>query len=230
MEKLINALFPAKCLFCSKTDSLFCKECLEKCWIIDKDFCIVCDRFSFSGRTHIKCMSQTTPASVFSCFSYFGIARKCLKESKFGAKQFHALKILVKEGIKHALACGKTYKDFVVVPIPVSKERVRSRGFNQAEIVSKMLCKAYNLKHENSILLRQESTAYQFTKNRRERFDNLRGAFVAVGDSLESKNILLVDDLTTTGATLLEASKVLYLAGAKEVHCFTLCKREKHNV
>lgn len=227
MDSFINLLFPTKCIFCGINYGLFCSKCLEKCWIIEKDYCIVCDKFSFSGYTHKHCFTDSTPVSIFSCFSYTGITRKCLKVSKFGSKQFAALKILIDLGIAHAKACGKEYKDMLVVPIPISAERYKSRGFNQALIIAKKFANAYNLPLSSTILLRIKTTEYQFTKKRAERYKSLEGAFSIRSHQVIGKKVILIDDLTTSGATLLEAAKVLYAAGALEVHCFTLCKREK---
>lgn len=227
MESLLALLFPTKCLFCRKNIGIFCTSCLSTCWVIDRDYCIVCDKFSIGGLTHPSCQTSTTPASIFSCFAYTGNARECLKISKFGRKQFAALKLLALDGIKHAKACGIDYTDLIVVPIPLSAQRLAARGFNQAELVAQLLATTFSLKMDNHMLYRPKATKYQFTKTRVERLANILGVFSVNTSLARGKKILLVDDLTTTGATLLEASKVLLRAGALQVQCFTLLKREK---
>jgi len=138
-----------------------------------------------------------------------------------------ALKILAKEMASLAYNFEKDLTDFTVVPIPVSKKREKTRGFNQVKIISEEIAKKFNLKIENSILARKKETDVQHKHGREERFKNLEEAFTANPKKVSGKKIVLVDDILTSGATFLEASKTLYKAGAKEVKCFALSKKIK---
>ncbi len=110
---------------------------------------------------------------------------------------------------------------WLVVPIPLSTKRQRQRGFNQAEEIAKRLA-ANNpsaLKLAPELLAKVIHTPTQVSiKNRDERLKNLSGAFVAKNQNLiAGRNLILIDDVITTGATMLEAKKVLRAAGAKRV-------------
>jgi ComF family protein len=119
---------------------------------------------------------------------------------------------------------GVKFSADFIVPIPLSLKKKRYRGFNQAKIISDVISKAYHIPYQNSILTRQKNTRAQHRLNKNERLKNIKGAFKVVAD-ISDKRILVVDDICTTGATLIESSRVLYEAGAREVSAFTLSKR-----
>jgi competence protein ComFC len=108
-----------------------------------------------------------------------------------------------------------------IVPIPVSRNTLRERGFNQCEIISRELSKIdknKNFKIEFSALKKIKETSHQSkTKSRQDRLKNLSGCFSVDKDKIFGKNIILIDDVITTGSTMFEASKILNEAGAKKV-------------
>lgn len=113
----------------------------------------------------------------------------------------------------------------ILIPIPLSRKRLRKRGFNQSEILCKELMKLDKDKIFNfdpNILVKQKETNHQaHTKSRAERMINLEGSF-SVAHPISGRNIILIDDVLTTGATLREAKKVLEGSGAKRVIAFTI--------
>ena len=128
------------------------------------------------------------------------------------------------------LADLKTFYNFTdpyLVPIPVHKKTLRDRGFNQAEKLAQALIKidkGKNLKILINALQKIKNTGHQAKiKNKKERMINLKGSFaVKKPELVKNKNIILVDDVITTSATLCEAKKVLEKAGARKVVAFTL--------
>ncbi len=143
--------------------------------------------------------------------------------AKYKSKLFAPLKLLSCEAAALVMKNGVRFEDFVVTPIPLSLQRSRERGFNQASIISKTISRELSLPHEESILIRNKETVAQHKKNRQDRFSNIENAFL-VKRNISGMNILLVDDICTTGATLLEAAKTLHKAGAQTIACFTLAK------
>ena len=202
MNNLLNLLFPEKCLFCGFTGSIFCPNCLSLCPRLKESKFYVGD------------------LPVVSCFSYEGIVRKCIKLSKFSSKQFLALKRLTGYG----LSLSDSFSSGIVVPIPLSKKRLRERGFNQAEIIAKLFSQKYKLPIDAKILVRSKITSHQYGLSKSQRHKNLCGAFEVRG-KVSGMNIILIDDICTTGSTLLEAAKVFKAAGASDVAAFTLCRR-----
>lgn len=104
----------------------------------------------------------------------------------------------------------------VVVPMPMSSSRLRERGFNQANLLAKDAVGKYGYRVDKR-LLEKASRTPQSQLTRKARLKNLRGAFSVCGE-VDGLRVLLVDDVTTTGATLREAASALKKAGAVEVH------------
>ncbi len=114
------------------------------------------------------------------------------------------------------------------LPIPSSPKKLSQRGFNQANMIAEEVSKKFKPALIKDLLVRSRSTEAQHTQNREGRRENVKGAFsVTSPGKILGKKVILVDDISTTGATFLESAKVLYEAGAAEVQCFALSKREK---
>jgi len=123
----------------------------------------------------------------------------------------------------------------ILIPIPLSPKRHRERGFNQAELICREIIKINNLRHglsaqagvdiklEKNILIKPKETEHQaLIKDRNARLKNIVGSFLVKNEEkIKNRNIILLDDITTTGATLSEAKKVLKQAGAKKIIAFT---------
>ena len=192
--------------------------------MVGKGFCIVCEQSSVMGRTHELCHTPGVPKEITSVFVYEGMVRKCIKDSKYAARAFASLKKLASESATNFSKTNPNLEGFAVVPIPLSKQRAKSRGYNQAEIIAQIVSKNMQLKLKTNILSRIEHTKAQYTSNRAQRFKNMQTAFEGSSQA-KGKKILLVDDICTTGATFVSASKALYQAGAKEVRCFSIAKK-----
>jgi ComF family protein len=116
--------------------------------------------------------------------------------------------------------------DYVVVPIPLSRRRARSRGFNQAELIAAHLAKALGLRLETKFLGRAKHAKPQSDiLDVARRKENVKGVFAATDpQAIAGKNILLIDDVSTTGSTFLEASLALKAAGAKDIVALAAAK------
>ena len=117
------------------------------------------------------------------------------------------------------------FKNLLLIPIPLSKNRLRERGYNQALIFAHALKKtAPSLGTiAKDVLVKARDTPPQTTLTKKERAVNLAGAFsIHKPQAVAGKNILLIDDVTTTGSTLKEARKVLKEAGARSVVCLAI--------
>ena len=115
--------------------------------------------------------------------------------------------------------------DFITF-IPLSKNKLKIRGFNQAELLAKEISKITKIPLL-STLEKIVDTPSQTTKNYLERQENVKDSFIVKEESLpqiKDKNLLIIDDVCTTGATLLEASHVLHQSGATTLSALTLAK------
>ncbi|TSC77716.1 MAG: putative amidophosphoribosyltransferase [Parcubacteria group bacterium Gr01-1014_24] len=127
------------------------------------------------------------------------------------------------------LSLMENFREPILIPIPLSAKRYRERGYNQAELICKELIKLdnnVNFKLENNILIKPRDTKHQaHIENRSERLKNIIGSFTVKNESInliKGRNIILIDDITTTGATLTEARKTLKQAGARKIIAFTV--------
>jgi ComF family protein len=117
-----------------------------------------------------------------------------------------------------------TEPDFVL-PVPLHIRRLRSRGFNQALLLARTCFPGWQDKIFPDLLLRLQATTPQTSLSGKARRTNLRGAFVVPNPrKIKGKNILLIDDIFTTGSTLHECAKILQQAGARHIEAFTLAR------
>ena len=112
-----------------------------------------------------------------------------------------------------------------VVPVPLSKERFKERGYNQSELLSKPLAKMLGLEHNTDCLRRIRDTAKQSELLPRDRSKNIANAFAADSNMIINKSILLIDDIYTTGSTAKECAKTLVNGGARNVRVYTLARQ-----
>jgi len=111
----------------------------------------------------------------------------------------------------------------VIIPIPLSSTRSRERGYNQARLLAKELAKEFSIPLAENQLRRIRHTDPQSLLDEKQRWTNIKGAFtIRKLETFQRKNILLVDDLLTTGATASEAARMLKDAGAGTVGVLTL--------
>ena len=155
--------------------------------------------------------------------SLFRIENRLIREMIFALKyrkNTHVAKLFASALDTYLADCGLS--NALLIPIPLSKKRRNERGFNQIEFVLSFLDQKQVVKN---VLQKIKETAPQTTLHRSERLQNLENAFVVSNvTSIRGKNIVLVDDVTTTGATFKEASKVLTNTGVKSVRCVALAR------
>jgi len=113
-----------------------------------------------------------------------------------------------------------------IVPLPITPLRLQERGFNQSELVTGVLARELAIKHQPQLLRRIKDTPPLHSVDCQQRRVLLKGAFLA-DKAVQSKTVLLVDDIFTTGATSDEASKQLLAAGAEAVYVLTICSSEQ---
>lgn len=110
----------------------------------------------------------------------------------------------------------------MIVPVPLHWRRRRKRGYNQAEIVAKYLGELTGIPVETRLVIRKKYTEPQKSLNNKERVRNLKGVFEVRKTTVRQKNILLIDDIYTTGSTIDEISKILLEKGHNKVWFLTI--------
>lgn len=215
-------------MFCSVMGRYICSTCLAKMKTLSEEYCVVCGKESENGITHSRCRSSGTPSQLYSAFEYTSLVRAVIKRSKYKSKEFLGLKIITELAAELCKEELSKFTSYVVIPIPVSAIRLKDRGFNQVETIVKVISKRNGNKVKLGLLKRITDSIAQYSNTRKERFANVSGVFEVEKSQknlVADQKFLLVDDICTSGATLLEASKVLYKYGAKDVKCFALSKK-----
>ena len=111
----------------------------------------------------------------------------------------------------------------IIIPVPLHKKKERIRGYNQSTLLAKGLSASLNIPFNVEALVRTRHTDSQTKKSREERVNNIEGAFsVKSPQELVNKNILLVDDVVTTGSTIIECAKTLEKANPQSISVCTL--------
>lgn len=112
----------------------------------------------------------------------------------------------------------------LIVPVPLSNERQKSRGYNQAALIALPISIGLKIKYQPKALLRVKETSSQIGLSRIQRHENVSGAFMSDFAIVSSKHILIIDDVVTSGATLNECAKALLISGAQDVYAVTLAR------
>lgn len=114
----------------------------------------------------------------------------------------------------------------MVIPIPLGKERLRKRGYNQVGMIARPLALALDVRYESDGLVRRKETLSQVGLSRQQRKENVSRAFAAHAD-VKGRAVLVVDDVSTTGATLSSGADALYESGARDVFALTVARAIK---
>lgn len=109
-----------------------------------------------------------------------------------------------------------------IIPVPISKEKMKIRGYNQAELISLALSEKSGIEHFGNCLIRTNDTSPQRLLSRIERKNNLKNAFKTTADRVQLGKVLLVDDIFTTGNTIDAVTEVLLRSGVKTVDFITI--------
>ncbi|MBU0506072.1 MAG: ComF family protein [bacterium] len=224
---MLNLFFPKYCVCCHAIGDPLCSECRQKIHFIEKAFCPICGTPFLSGQSR-PCGACTTKPPFydrhFALFVFDSFSKKIIHDLKYHAGFWtkHVFQPLYREAYLELLNKELNNIDYII-PIPLHKTKLAKRGYNQSLFLAKTWQKILKKKLLVNTLMRCANTPSQTGLSRLERTKNLKGAFLTNGAvCFENKNVLLVDDVHTTGATLNEASKTLKKAGAHMVFASTL--------
>jgi ComF family protein len=201
-DTLADAIFPPTCGGCQKTGSWLCKNCILKLQPTTPE-CISCRRLSPAYKTHEYCNSNMDRSII--AWRYSDISRKIVKRFKY-QMSYVSIRPILEQLDKIILNNLKNFSG-VVVPVPLHPQRERDRGFNQSEIVGKYIAKVLGIPIRTDLIRRSRYTDSQALKNEIERRNNLKDAFQLIKEI--PSEVLLVDDVITTGSTVEEISKTL---------------------
>jgi competence protein ComFC len=220
----MDLVYPLHCGGCGTSGHVLCKKCIDTfLYVEEESSCPVCGMPVGTRSVCGKCLSEK---NVFEeglyGFYYENRLRDAIHSFKFSGRK-DVGKLLVSLIEEKIIAFSAKFD--CVIPLPVTEKRLRERGFNQsfiiAEEISRMACKPIY----HSTLRKVKETRDQYALSRDERKRNIRDAFSLTNEAtVRGKNVLLVDDLYTTGQTAREATRVLLKGKAKSIVFFALAR------
>ena len=204
LRAILDILLPRFCLGCGREGKYIC----DKCSVF---------------------LSEAPPSKeVFSVWEYEGLMEKLIEEIRFKGR-YHIIEELIEKALK--IIELNLPEGTVITFVPMYRKKERERGFNQSELIAQFLVgKLWNFVQGTprprvlALLKKIRDNRSQVGLNPREREENVRDVFKFCG-SFAPKNVLLVDDVYTTGATTRECVRVLRRAGVKKVWIFTLARK-----
>lgn len=220
-------LAPARCLSCNLPGNYLCPDCQSYLPYLEQSLCPVCTSPAVDGFTHPRCRSRFVPDRLFVPFRYSGVMGAAVKKLKYRSVTALAdflARLLVEEMAESDFVLGH---EAVLVPVPLHPVKQLERGFNQSSLLAGSLGNFLKIRVVVGVLRRVRETPSQTKLKGKEREKNVRGAFgidMKKGIILRGKDIILVDDVFTTGATLRECSRVLKRAGARFIYLLAVAK------
>ena len=206
---------------------IFCPECIGELQVRRGGFCGMCARIYAleDESTHfcLECRNRPFSWHGMAFFSvYQGLLKDMITRFKFNGD------LGLGRALGHLLLEAASFHAYenidFILPVPLHPVRLKARGFNQSLELSRILGRRINLPVLKDVLIKTKHTSPQSSMDRKLRLKSLKNVFEVRGNMAKHKNVLLVDDIMTTGSTLDECTKALLKAGASEVRIVFLAR------
>jgi ComF family protein len=225
---LLDIVFPRRCVGCGAVGRYFCTRCRYKIRFVggQEYICPVCEKPAIDGITHPRCKTRYSLDGLTSFFRYDGVIKRGIKAIKYRFVSHLASELITLISPASLLhVCNMMGDSATLIPIPLHASRFRFRGFNQAEILARRMGAQLNIPIKTDILRRTINTVTQVEmKDKRERLKNMQKAFTVQTSLAAVKNVVLFDDVFTTGATMRTAASMLKRNGVSRVWAVTIAR------
>lgn len=241
---MLDLLYPRRCPVCTKVvrpgysletdkhtmprgigmEKLICPHCYEKLGFVTEAFCVKCGTPGTNTELCTACRHKAPEYESNRGMLYYGnpYAGKMMWDLKYNNKREYADFL----GLELARRYGKRImmnRCEAIVPVPVHSAKLRKRGYNQAELIAKSLSEYLNIPVIPELLVRDKKTVPQKELTAQGRYQNLQRAFISIPEAAQLHNVLVVDDIYTTGATMNACSYALKKCGVRKVYGITAC-------
>lgn len=219
----VDLVYPPVCAGCEKPGVRWCKECEEKVHSLENDICTCCGDLVEQGHTLChRCQQEHPPVEMLRSWGvYRDPLQKAIQRFKF----------------QHDLSLGETFSVYmqqvldrnnwkidVIVPVPIHEKHRRERGYNQAAMLAIPLALATGIQYNGRTIRWAKEIESQVGLSVTQRKANVKDAFLADSSIIFNKNVLIVDDIATTGSTIFESASACTKAGANKVYGLTLAR------
>ena len=239
-EGLLNLIFPLNCRICKKPireskGYSICEDCFQTIELIAKPYCVKCNKpLSLSPdweglEVELWCVDCKNKHFSFefsrSVGKYSGVLKEAIHLFKYqGEKKLakplgNLLINYLKENPK--------FRELIdlIIPVPLHKDNLKERGFNQSVLLGEIIGNYFSIPVKEGVLIKKRLTPSQVNLSKKEREKNMREAFlVQRPQEVKEKNILILDDIFTTGSTVEGCARELKKAKAKNVYILTLAR------
>ena len=224
-EKIMAFLFPNTCPFCGKVSEMgICGACRTKLPYVREPYCMHCGK-SIRREEDEYCYDCGRRPHYYesgrAVWQHASTVRPAIYQFKYHNRRIYG-RAFAREMVRVYGRAIRKRQIAIIIPIPLSKRRRRKRGYNQAEILAKEIGRIMDIPVDTESLIRNKNTIPQKVMDARGRRKNLQHAFAWTGQNLQGVNVLLIDDIYTTGSTIDVAAKTVKLAGAEKVHFLTV--------
>jgi len=221
-DLFLNLLFPPRCINCGRGGAYICGSCRDMLCPIDAPVCDGCGALLPPGAMCMSCMWHLSQIDgICSVYNFGSVARKAIHQLKYNNLRVIGgtmARLLFGYMTENHLTCD------VLIPVPLHKSRLRERGYNQSSLLCRGLGGLCGIPVDEKSLVRSRRTVSQTECDREGRMSNVHGAFECSGDVLKGKNVVLVDDVCTTGATLQACAAALKAEGVITVRGLTFAR------
>jgi len=217
----LDLFFPPWCIGCGREGQYICNACREKLPLVSPPVCAICGRSLTEQNTCPDCIEgPVTIDGIRAPFLLHGVIRKAIHELKY--RNLKAIAPLL-AGFLHYYIMENPIPGDVLVPVPIHTKRLRERGYNQSSLIASELGRKNGLPIIENCLVRRVNTPPQVrTASAVERRKNIADAFGCNNDRLKGRQVILIDDVTTSGATLNTCAEALKQSGATSVWGLTI--------
>jgi ComF family protein len=226
MHKFLDRLFPACCAGCQKIGHVLCPACLAQIQPLPSPFCQLCGTPLSPEGTCKNCQYHPLKLRGQRAVSlYQEPLRGCIHGLKYNGNTRLAepLGLLLAQAyLRYGMRAD------MLIAVPLHSERQQQRGYNHAASLAEVCSARLGVPLNNGVLVRQRATVAQVDLHPRERYQNVAGAFACASAPasgvIKGRSIVIVDDVSTTGATLEACAVPLFAAGAKEIWGLVLAR------
>lgn len=230
LTALKNIIFPALCFSCERkiNQGFICSSCEEQIELIYPPLCKLCGSSIYDNKTFLckNCLGKKYSYDRMISAAYYKDPLISLIHSFKYTNHDYLDNFLATIMIKHFTKIGLDISNHdLITAVPMHKLKLKERGYNQSELLAKLLAKHFKISFRNDIIIEQKYKPSQTTLDKRQRKLNIENAFI-VNTQLKNEKIAIVDDIFTTGATAQSISQALKDKGAGFITILTLAKTQ----
>lgn len=226
LQHFLDILFPVHCAGCQRSGYVLCPICIAKIPPLPSPFCQLCGTPLSTYGACKNCQYRQTKLSGQRAVSFYQEPlRGCIHGLKYdgNTRLAEPLGLLLAQAYR-----GYGMQADMLIPVPLHSERQQQRGFNHASLLAEVCSANVGVPMNDNILVRHRATVAQVDLHPRERYQNVAGAFAcssrSARDALHESRIVIIDDVSTTSATLEACATPLFAAGAKEIWGLVLAR------